>query len=98
MDNQYQFNEFVIPEYMQGGLQMYINDGIPPGDFLTAVICNDLSAAIGRADNVNIRNMPAYVNFFYNYAPSNCWGSKKMFKSWVKTGGLNGLRKKAQNA
>ena len=76
---------YVIPDYMRNGIDLYIDHGITPGDFLTAVICNDLVGAVGRADSTNIHNLPAYANFFYNYAPSPCWGSKAKMDAWVKT-------------
>ncbi len=85
----YTFRDFYIPAYMMGGIQRYINNGIPPGDFLTAVICNDLMEAVARADDTNIRNLPAYVAYFYNEAPSLCWGSKEKFDKWYGLESLN---------
>lgn len=79
----YKFGEFYIPERMMGGLARYIAQGIPPGDFLSAVICNDLKEAIGRADDENIRNLPAYVSYLYNKAPSRCWGSSEKMRAWM---------------
>ena len=80
----YEFRGFYIPERMMGGLTRYIEDGIPPGDFLTAVISNDLAEAVGRADDENIRNLPAYVGYLYNKAPTSCWGSPGQMKRWMK--------------
>lgn len=80
----YTFRGFHIPGYMMGGLKRYIENHIPPGDFLTAIICNDLFEAVGRADDVNAANIPAYVGYFYNEAPSACWGSKEKMKAWVE--------------
>ena len=81
---EYQFKYFHIPEYMMGGVTRYIEHGIPPGDFLTAVICNDLFEAISRADDTNMRNLPAYIGYFYNKAPSECFGSKEKMDAWIK--------------
>jgi hypothetical protein len=83
----YQFQEFYIPHRMMSSILNYVNWGIPPGDFLTAVICNDLKEAVGRADDENLRNIPAYVAYFYNEAPSPCWGSEKKMRAWIKKGG-----------
>ena len=41
----YRFREFHIPLRMMPSIELYINQGIQPGDFLTAVICNDLASA-----------------------------------------------------
>ena len=79
----YRFLDFYIPERMMPGIQRYINEGIPPGGFLTAVIENNLSGACGRADDENIRNLPAYASYFYNEAPSHCWGSPKKMENWL---------------
>jgi hypothetical protein len=75
---------YEIPERMRGALTRYVKDKILPGDFLQAVISNDLSGATGRADEENMAQLPAYVNYFYNHAPSTCWGSKKKMDEWVK--------------
>lgn len=66
-----------------GAIERYIKDRKPPGDFLTAVICNDLKEAVARADDENQNNLPAYVGYFYNEAPSACWGSRAAFKNWL---------------
>jgi hypothetical protein len=77
------FQEWVIPKYMWSGIDLYLEHGIKPGHFLSAVICNDMSTAVGYADDTNIRNLPAYSNFFYNYAPSTSWGSKEKMEKWM---------------
>jgi hypothetical protein len=79
----YQFGRFYIPDRMMGGIERYIQHGIPPGDFLTAVICNDLKEAVGRADDENIEQLPAFVSYFYNEAPSPCWGSEEKMNDWM---------------
>jgi len=84
----------VIPERMLGALQRYIDHGIPPGDFLTAVLSNDLREACTRADDENQQLIYEYVKFLYNYAPLGCWGSRENFHSWLKQGGLNGKEAK----
>ncbi len=75
---------FIIPDYMASSIQLYLSHGIEPGSFLSAVICNDLSSAVGYADRTNLMNLPAYIGFFYNEAPSQSWGSKEKMVSWTK--------------
>jgi hypothetical protein len=79
----YTFRGFYIPDYMMDGIKRYIQKGIRPGHFLTAIITNDLSEACGRADDVNLRQIPAYVGYFYNEAPSHCWGSQEKMDRWM---------------
>ena len=82
------FEDFLIPDYMESGVNLYIQFGIEPGSFLRAVICNDLKRAVMYADRNNMGSLPAYVDFFYNNSPMACWGSEKLYKAWIKRGGL----------
>jgi hypothetical protein len=84
IDDTYRFRDFYIPLRMMGAIECYVNQGIQPGNFLTAVICNDLQEAVGRADEENMENLPAYVHYFYNEAPGQCWGSREKMVAWVK--------------
>ena len=79
----YEFKGFYIPERMMGGITRYVEQGIPPGHFLSAVISNDLSEAVSRADEENIKNLPAYIGYLYNEVPSSCWGSPEKMKAWI---------------
>lgn len=76
-------SDYQIPQRMMPGIRRYIEQGIEPGGFLTAVICNDLKEAVGRADDENLRNLPAFVSYFYNDVPSTCWGSPERFSAWL---------------
>ena len=76
-------SRYQIPETMMGGIRRYIDFGIAPGGFLYAVICNDLKEAVGCADSENLANLPAFVFYFYNDAPSKCWGSPEKAKVWM---------------
>lgn len=73
----YTFRGFYISEHMMDGLERWIKFGIKPGNFLTAVLENDLKNAVGYADAENLQNLPAYVGYLYNEAPGDCWGSKE---------------------
>jgi len=78
------FHDMIIPDYMRSIVISYVIDHCPVGGFLERVISNDLVGAIGKADNNNIRNIPAYINWFYNYAPTDCWGNNEVYKNWIK--------------
>jgi hypothetical protein len=62
----------------------YLENKIPPGSFLSAVICNDLREACGRADMLSRVQLFDLVVWFYNYAPSNSWGSPEKFEAWLR--------------
>ena len=50
------FNEFgELPYYMRDGVVGWVVYGRMPGEFLSAVICNDLGKAAGHADHSNRR-------------------------------------------
>ena len=77
---------YYLPERMMGGIRRYVDQGIKPGNFLFAVICNDLKGAVGYADAENLANLPAFVSYFYNDAPSPCWGSPEKATAWMAPG------------
>jgi hypothetical protein len=71
-----------IPLHMHGGIIRYCEDKIPPGSFLTAVINNDLREACARADDINRHALFKYIQWFYNYAPSESWGFEGAVEKW----------------
>ncbi len=79
----YFFRGFYIPTRMMDGLQRYIENHEEPGQFLSAILKNDLKTACAYADDENLVNLPAYVVFLVNEAPNGCWGSERLFKNWL---------------
>lgn len=73
----------VIPPHMRDALLRYVVDHVQPGDFLSAVICNDLTEAVGRADSENLPLLATYVRWFYNVPPANCRGSRAAMTAWL---------------
>ncbi len=86
--------EFYVPDRMMGGIRRYIEHGIKPGDFLVAVITNNLLDSVTLSDDENLVNLPAFVHYFYNEAPAICWGSKEKMDNWVKAKHEERVRKK----
>lgn len=70
-------NYSLLPERMQGDMKRYVEEGIPPGDFLRAVLEN------------KIARMWEFANFLYNELPSGCWGTVEKVVAWIQKGGLN---------
>jgi hypothetical protein len=68
---------------MIGGLRRYIEQGIGPGHFLSALLSNNLRASVERADDINRRAIVDYVKFLYNYAPAGAGGSPEKFEAWI---------------
>ena len=64
----------------------YFEQRRPTGDFLAAVLSNDLIGAYSHADDSNTRAMRDYVFWLYNYAPgrsSGVWGSREAVAAWL---------------
>lgn len=74
----------MLPPHMRSGMRRWVELGVNsrPGSFLFAVVSNDLMEACGRADHENAQALPAYAVYLYNYAPSDCYGSRKNAESW----------------
>jgi hypothetical protein len=75
-----------LPEALRHGARLWIEHHVEPGDFLCAVIQNDLAEAASRADEANSRSLSEIVSWFYINAPVPCWGSKEKFEAWSATG------------
>lgn len=67
----------------RGGVERYLEFGVPPGGFLTAVICNNLKEAVGRADDTNQALLVDIIGWWYNEAPAASWGSREHMDRWI---------------
>jgi hypothetical protein len=72
-----------IPAHMQETIKRYVIEKVRPGDFLSAIIKNDLRGAIGHADSENLPLIKLYVQWFYNRAPAVCAGSEAAMTNWL---------------
>lgn len=82
-------NYSILPENLREGMQVYIERGIPPGDFLQACLANDLSEAIGRASTRTWDYLHSTMMFCYNELPSRSysespWGSREAIKNHIE--------------
>jgi hypothetical protein len=75
----------MLPRDLRAGLVRYVSDGIRPGHFLCAVLDNDLTDAVGRADSpARLLELVPVVSWLFNHAPSTCYGSKAKRLEWEK--------------
>lgn len=88
--NIYDYDKIPV-DYMRGAAARWIEQGVLPGGFLTAVLHNNLKEAVGRADETNLRFLQQWVQWFYNYAPSASWGSPVKVQAWQDHQGLHGI-------
>jgi hypothetical protein len=73
----------MIPEFTKQCIDDYVQKGVPLGDFLTAVMANDLMESFGRADYNNTQYMRDIVAYVYNNTPYNCHGSYGIVEEWI---------------
>ena len=71
-----------LPESLKGGMKRYLEYGIQPGSFLTAVIENNLSESFAFADEDNRFLLFHIVNWFCNKVPMQCWKSRENRIAW----------------
>ncbi len=73
-----------IPKLLMEGLTRYVEDRVPTGSFLRAVLENDLHQACMTGTAASLIHMPALSRFIYNETPEECWGSKEKVEAWLK--------------
>ena len=78
------FSNYNVPDHTQQSLTMYYQHGYMPGGFLTALLCNDLMTAVGRADHWNKQCIADIATFVYNEMPADSWGSYEALEAWCK--------------
>ena len=88
----------LIPPHMQGAMVRWIALGIPPADFLRAVLDNDLYAACVKADDANAVRLTDFSRFLLNYAPGLSFGSPEAVHNWQRSGGIVGIQNKRERA
>jgi len=74
---------YEIKEDMKAALDRYSELGVPTGDFLRALLSNDLMEAHGRADDQNRRDIDQLCMYVYNEMPSLCHGSYDLVDAWL---------------
>lgn len=73
----------IIPSHMIEGLYNFVELGLEPGGFLTAILCNNLSEAFNRADEKNRDCMENWVQVMTWSIPGCCHGSVEAVKEWM---------------
>ena len=56
----------------------------PKGDFITAVLTNNLRESFARADHLNQKVMFQICSYCHNEIPGLCWGSPEKVKAWIE--------------
>jgi hypothetical protein len=69
---------------MCDSVRNYIEYGIQPGSFLSAVICNDFAMAAVKADQQNGAALREWAMFFLNEVPPTAWGCYGTMIAWMQ--------------
>ena len=77
-----------IPKSIQRDVFQYIAFGTEPGQFVKALMQNDLMRTFATADEYNVTNIWKYCSFLYNYAPAHAFGSNQAYDDWTRRGGM----------
>ena len=72
-----------LPYHMRDVARDYIEKGYLPGDFLMAVLCNNLVEAFGQADEANSHSLRDWAQWLYNDVPEDAWGSLEKVRAYA---------------
>lgn len=81
-----------LPDYMRAPADAYVETGKPPGDFLYALLSNDLRRAVAAADTENSRVLQTAWVWWLLDIPDAAQGSKRQVDAWISSGGFTGGR------
>ncbi len=87
---QREYDEFAAELERGFAALAYCLEGGYVGQFLTAVMDNDLREAVGRGDDNSLAGLKPIIQLLYNYAPGRCHGSKAIREAWQEKGGVKG--------
>lgn len=74
----------MVPEHLRDGLVRWVEEGLLPGDFLLAVLTNNLRESVGRADRYSLEALPQLVIWLHNFAPAAVWGSHERVQIYAQ--------------
>ena len=83
MSGSYHFQGYTMRPDIRASIDRYVQHGEPRGDFLSAVLANDLAEALARADDDNLKNLKAIVGYIHWETPSACHGSRERYAAWL---------------
>lgn len=74
----------MIPRDIKQQIDNYIDEGVPPCEFLQAVLVNDLRGSIIAADETNRYDLYDIVVYLENYVPNMSWGNLERIERWLE--------------
>lgn len=87
----------LLPATLRGQMRAYIEHGVPPGAFLTALLAGQPRDAFDNVltdPAINPRTidaeLPAIMEFRRRFVPEQAYGTQRRVMLWVARGGLYG--------
>lgn len=79
----YNTDSLKIPPHTREAFERYFRYGFAPGGFGQAVLENNLTEAVFRADHINRGILYQIVSWLQEYAPAGSWGSPVIVQGWM---------------
>lgn len=73
-----------MKEITKRTIDNYVEHGLLPGSFVTAVLSNDLMGALGKADIDNRRDIFEICQYVWDTVPVAAHGSPQKVSQWLK--------------
>ena len=74
----------LAPVHILDAMKRYAEDKIPTGDFIKAVLSNDLKGAMGRGDEDSLAGLNDIVRYMIWEMPMACQGSSEKVEAWLR--------------
>lgn len=78
----------LCPLVVRYEIDEYLKKGVPPSNFVTQVLSNNLKESFMGADENNLEALPHIVCYCYNYVPFAAWGSLQRVREVIEAGGF----------
>jgi len=73
-----------LPGYIKREIDMYVDDGVPPGNYVWKFLANDLMLAAFHAD-YDERKIFFYIcDYVFNAVPVGARGNYEKVAEWIK--------------
>lgn len=81
-----------LPEHFREPVRLYVEQGVRPGDMITAILNNNLLDACCWIQPELLPQIKELVLWFHWEVPALSWGSPIRVWLWTEAGGANGIQ------
>ena len=79
-----EFDDELVGDNFKGGLRRFVEDRVPTGGFLRAVLANDFMEAMAHAHiTLGSRELAALAGFILTHVPEDARGSYEKVDAWT---------------